>query len=172
MGLLDGLRGTKATWQTSAKLRDVIRDSAVGGFTFYCQAAEIEAPDSVALEFVPQIPYPVPDHLARPAQLALRCKVGLTLPLVARAVPGARVLVDDAGWRVNLGSGIQMPMVTIYYRGNRWGPLQVGSEWKGTIIVNVRIHPLVTGFGGSEDTEILSLVARGFENLGKEHLTL
>jgi len=171
MGLLDGLRGTKATWQTSAKLRDVIRDSAVGGFTFYCQAAEIEAPDSVALEFVAQIPFPIPDHLTRPAQLALRCKVGLTLPFVARAVASARVSVDDAGWSVNLGSGVPMPLVTIQYGGCLWGPLQVSSEWKGQI-VSVRIHPLVTRFGGSEDTEILSLVASGFENLSKEHITL
>ncbi|MGZ6273966.1 MAG: hypothetical protein ACXWM8_06720 [Candidatus Limnocylindrales bacterium] len=182
MGLLDGLRGTKTTWQTSAKLRDVIRDSAVGGMTFYCQTAEIEAPDTVGLEFVPQVPYPVPDHLTRPAGLALRCKVGLTLPLVARAVEGAGVSVIDAGWRVNLGSGVPMPAVAIRYGGRLWGPLQVGSEWEGSLMVRVWIHPLVvrTGdinpllaeFGYSGDTEILSLVAAGFENLGKELVTL
>ena len=74
-----------------------------------------------------------------------------------------------------------MPAVAIRYGGRLWGPLQVGSEWDGHLMLRVWIHPLVVRtvdvlpfaeLGGFEDAEILSLVATGFERLGKELVTL
>jgi hypothetical protein len=118
-------------WTTNDALKRAIGASGVASLSFELRQVVVEEGD-LKLTFYPT--GSVPADKEHVAGLALRCVVGLTLPLVAANAKGVRVLPETAEYSVKLGSGVPLRAIVLQSGFNRAGPVQMRSaeedgEW-------------------------------------------
>jgi len=139
-----------ACWQTSNGLEQAIANSGLDGLRFELNAINIEedyvAGDVLLLTF--RSLDPVPQGKEHAAGLALRCIVGLTLPLLNTQASGLRLEALPNSYTVGLGKGVQI-LPTLIMRGKNVAiPVKTSSRESGNNWY-VDIRTLFVPVGGS-----------------------
>jgi len=121
------VRNPATRWHTNSELAQAIYATGVSGLQFELVEVSVGPDGDLRLKFKPLSV--VPAGKKREAGLALRCVVGLTFPAVASSVNGFQVLLmPQAEYLINLGSGVRMQAYWVQSGATRVGPFQVTSD--------------------------------------------
>jgi tetratricopeptide (TPR) repeat protein len=169
-------------WQTSGGLKKAVVDVGLEGIGFQLIKVDVAAAseDDLYEGDVLRISFSalnsVPQGKEHAAGLALRCIVGLTLPLVAATIKGLKVDVPDMPYTVNLGSGVPLSLVIFTSKVGQAVSLKAASREENANWY-VELKPATLPIGDMRQAErlqkqIFEQLKPAFESLKPQHIIL